>query len=74
MIMKKKLQLSGRLKVKSFTTVMDKTEQRTTKGGYLSKGARFGIQDPWTEIKSGKGHSLRMVNEGQSTSNKGTAK
>jgi len=70
--MKKKLQLSGRLKVKSFTTI-NKTEQRTTKGGYLFKGARFGIQDPWTEIKSGKGHSLRVVNDTQFQSDKGTS-
>lgn len=61
--MKKKLQLSGRLKVKSFTTVIDKSEQRTTKGGYLVSGSHFDIQDPWTEIKSGKGHSIRVVND-----------
>lgn len=73
MIMKKKLQLSGRLKVKSFTTIIDKTEQKTTKGGYLNKASRFGIQDPWTEIKSGKGHSLRVVNDGQFQLGKGTS-
>ncbi len=60
---KKKLKLTD-LKVKSFATVMNKTEQKTAKGGYL-KGSGSSIVpiSPWTEIKSGKGESNRFVNE-----------
>ncbi len=60
---KKKLKLTP-LKVKSFATVMNKTEQKTAKGGYL-KGSGSSIVpiSPWTEIKSGKGESNRFVNE-----------
>jgi len=54
---RKKLQLSE-IKVKSFVTLLDETEQRTTKGGYYHKKElptiSVGIaQSPsWTEYKT----------------------
>jgi len=60
---KKKLKLTD-LKIKSFATVMNKTEQRTAKGGYLKgSGGTIVPISPWTEIKSGKGESNRFVNK-----------
>jgi len=65
-MIKKKLKLSskltGRLKVKSFSTVLDKTTQQTAKGGYKIAISGFSGTDPWTEIKSGKGYAKRPVN------------
>lgn len=63
MMTKKKLRLTE-LKVKSFATVMHKTEQKTAKGGYLKgSGSAIAPISPWTEIKSGKGEANRFVNE-----------
>ena len=60
---KKKLKLTD-LKVKSFATVMNKTEQKTAKGGFMKgSGSTIVPISPWTEIKSGKGESSRFVNE-----------
>lgn len=53
----KKLQLSA-IKVKSFVTLLDKTEQRTAKGGYYYKRelptVSISIAQPptWTEYKT----------------------
>jgi len=68
--MAKKLQLKD-LKVKSFRTVMQKTEQKTAKGGRRSiqqidkndKPKVVTAIGTWTEIKSGKVVTLRLANK-----------
>ena len=54
---KKKLQLSE-IKVKSFITLVDQTEQKTAKGGYIHNDKRPAIiidvddRPSWTEYKT----------------------
>ena len=51
---KKKLSLK-QLKVKSFVTVMDKAEQKTTKGGFIDMRDQFAkYKNNWTTIKTQK--------------------
>ena len=51
---KKKLKLKD-LKVKSFVNVMNKSGQKTTKGGYIDKSAEMSYyKNNWTTIKTQK--------------------
>jgi len=53
-MLKKKLHLKN-LKVKSFVTVMSKTEQKTTKGGFVDMSDHMvAYESNWTTVKTQK--------------------